>query len=135
MLGTSKSNIHVSIARGGQDHAIEGDHRYRRSQQEWYLSLEPHKHHVPGIPHTKDGEPVHFQARTDNTTGSYLINVVGVKSEPEILGNILVAENVKTTSEYVQSLLKEKLVAEPSSLPSEQTSEDESNEQWIRRGE
>lgn len=132
MLGSSKSNIYVSVAQGG-DQAIEGEHRYHRTQPEWYLSLEPHKHHIPGVPHKKDAEPVHYHAKLDHS-GNYSISTHSVKTEPEIIGNVLVAENAKTSSEEVQTVLKEKLTAGPSNMPSEQTSEDEP-EHWIRKGD
>lgn len=131
MLGGSKANIYVSVARG-HDRAIEGEHHYRRGQPEWYLSLEPHKHHIPGV-HKKDPEPIHYHASIDDS-GSYSITTYGVKGEPEILGNILVAENVKTSQEDVHNALKEKLVAGSSKLPSEQTNEREP-EHWIRKGD
>lgn len=131
MLGSSKANIYVSVAQG-HDRAEEGEHHYRRGQPEWYLSLEPHKHHLPGT-HKKDLEPIHYHARTDES-GSYSVTTYSVRGEPEILGNILVAENVKTTANDVHNILKEKLVAGPSKIPSEQTSEDEP-EHWLRKGD
>lgn len=65
--------------------------------------------------------------------GSYSVEAHGIKGDPVVLGNILVAENVRTTPEQVQNVLKEKLLPGPSSLPSEQTSEDEP-EHWILKG-
>ena len=130
MLGSSKSNIYVSVTRDdAQD--IEGN-RFSRAQAAWFLSVEPHKHHVPGVPHKNDPEPIHISAVQKD--GSYSVEAHGIRGDPVVLGNILVAENVKTSPDQVQSILSGYLVTGPSSLPSEQTSEDEP-EHWIRKGE
>ncbi|EME46066.1 hypothetical protein DOTSEDRAFT_70154 [Dothistroma septosporum NZE10] len=131
MLGGSKSNIYVTVTRddaGGSER--NDDHVFSRAQAAWFLSIEPHKHHVPGMPHRTDPELIHISAVQKD--GSYSVEAHSIKGDPVVRGNILVAENAKTTPDQVQSILKEKLVTGPSKLPSEQTSEDEP-EHWIRK--
>ncbi|CAK3769533.1 Hypothetical predicted protein [Lecanosticta acicola] len=134
MLGSKKANIYVSVTDGHTSIKADSDHldHMAKPSGSWFLSVEPHKHHMLGLPRKKHPEPLHYSAMQDESSGNDLVRTHSVSSQPIILGNILVAENAKTTPEEILQLLNEKLVSAPSFVPSESTSENEPD-RWIRK--
>ena len=134
MLGSKKSNIYVSVT-DGQPQIIKSDDDHMddvKPEGSWFISIEPHKHHFPR-PSSKKPEPLHYSAQRDEGSGNYLVRTHSVNSEPIILGNILVAENAKTSPEHIREIMNQKLVSGPSSVPSESTSENQPDH-WLRKG-
>lgn len=126
MFGDS-SNIYVSATRGYQPDDGRDDEGYRRTQHTWLVSIEPHKHYIPGLPRHKL-ELTHYYATHDD--GTYTIQK---HSTDGIIGTILVAEAAHTTAEKIREALEEGLKSTETSLPSEQTADGESD-RWVRKG-
>ncbi|KAF7195897.1 hypothetical protein HII31_02777 [Pseudocercospora fuligena] len=123
MLGSSKSNIYISVVEAKKQHVEDVD-TYHRPQLVWMISIEPHRSAIPGLA-AKHIEPIHLTATSDDGNEGYSIGRHGAENqETEILGNILVGENAKTTADHIEKLLKEKL--------STGAAQDESDH-WIRR--
>lgn len=123
MLRSSKSNIYISVVEAKKQH-VEDVKTYHRPQLIWMISVEPHRSAILGLG-SKHIEPTHFTAICEDGSEGYSISRHGAENrETEILGNILVGENAKTTADHIEKLLKEKL--------STGATQDEC-EHWIRR--
>jgi hypothetical protein len=127
------SNIYVSATRGYKPDAGRNEQEgYRRAQHTWLVSVEPHKHHIPLVPH-HDAEPVHYHAvRLDE--GDYQVETHAATSD--IIGTILVAEGAHSDAKQVLKALEAGLKTAPSqssSSASEQGDDGESD-RWLRKG-
>lgn len=103
MLGATRSNLHVSFA------AVEGepdpDVGYRRTEYIWLISVEPYKHHMPGLP-SRLQVPVHYRAQYDKSTRTY--NVTSGwhdRTATDMLGAIMIAEGAKCSPDDIYDLL------------------------------
>lgn len=121
-----KTTIYVSISTNYDYVQGEGRH-YMKPQYTWMLSVEPHKHHLPGAKHA---EPVHYSASWDSRRNQYQIHPIGAMNLG-IAGKIMIAESAHVSPEKVANLLEEGLQRDSASLPSELNTS-EGSEHWIR---
>ncbi|KAK3049260.1 hypothetical protein LTR09_009438 [Extremus antarcticus] len=122
-------NIYVSVTRAAKEN---GD-RYHRPVHAWLISIEPHhghSFHIPGTSH-KEPEPIHFAAAKDEDTGIYTISIHPHDSEPAIIGNILIAEEVQTSDQQIRKLLEEELGEESKRTADDRRSTGQEAEHWI----
>ncbi|KAK5171133.1 uncharacterized protein LTR77_004277 [Saxophila tyrrhenica] len=125
----SKANIYVSVTRSTNGKG-EG---YHRPLHTWLVSVEPHhgsKFHIRGTSH-KDPEPIHYGAAKNEETGIYTINTHPHDSEPAIIGNILIAEEVSTSDQQVHKLLEEELGESSKRTVEDRRSSGQEAEYWI----
>ena len=133
-----KSNIYLSVSRGYDSASPDGPPHYRKPQHIWMLSVEPHKHHIPGIP-DKHPQPVHIGATWDEDSNRYSLHSLAAGSDYGIVGNILISDSASVKVDEIQKLLERHLDSSASgsstasNLPSKEFSSDESDH-WIRLG-
>ncbi|KAK5121053.1 hypothetical protein LTR85_005537 [Meristemomyces frigidus] len=130
MVGPS-SNVYVSATRGYEPTEGKDEHGYRRSQNTWLISVQPHKHFIPFVPRHKT-EPVHFTATRNEDDDSYHVTT---HTQDGIIGAVLVAEGAPCSADHVRQALEVGLRSSTTSstLPSEQTPDGQSD-RWLRKG-
>jgi len=121
-----KTNVYVSISTGYDYVQGEGRH-YMKPQHTWMLSVEPHKHHLPGAKHA---EPIHYSASWDSHRAQHHIRPVGA-TNLGIAGKILITESANASTDKFARLLEEGLQRDGASLPAELNTS-EGSEPWIR---
>jgi hypothetical protein len=126
MVGAT-SNIYVSATQGYTPDKGRDEEGYRRSQHTWLISVEPHKHYIPFIPKHK-AEPIHYYAIRQD--GDYKVETHATDG---IIGTILVKEGAHGDAQHILQALEVGLKTAPSSPPSEQDADGESD-RWIRKG-
>jgi len=118
----SKSAILVSISidyeqARGED---EGGKHYMRPRHTWMISVQPHKHLLPGH---KAAETVRYTSTVDPNSGEHVVQQTDGGSHG-IAGNVLIREAAHATPDEVLQLLRSK---------AHETEATEDSEAWVRR--
>lgn len=121
----STANIYVSVGQPLRRDSDESDgSRYRREKHTYLISVEPHRFHIPGLPH-HETTVTHFEAINNISSGSPVIVRYSSKTSPSIIGNILIAKSAQATTNKVYKILSESLASSAGSDDSYGDDEDE----------
>lgn len=122
-----KSCIAVSFSNGHEYVKSPGGKHVMQPRQTWVLSVEPHKHRIPGT--RKVNEPIHFTARYDEAWNAYALQSIAA-SNFGMAGSIVIAQSANVTPDDVTQNLRGKL-ANAFNLSSEMA-KPAGSEHWIR---
>lgn len=118
---TGTSNIYVSVTGSAPNASGTGIENPKHS---WMISVEPHHFHIPGT-QQKHEEPTHFTATWDEKDGRHNVHLHQIDNEPGIIGNILIAESAKVSTDKFHQFLEEELASSTGGSP-------DAPENWIK---